>query len=95
MTMERDPIRAWRRIKKIRKWHNRLQKLYFYFGYDSNGYHGRKEFESWRYLKEARWCKQYKDTGRPCNCPLCKGERYSRLKFSHETKRIVKEELFD
>ena len=93
--MERDPIRAWRRIQTIRKWYSRLHKLYFYFGYNSNGYRGRKEFESWNDLKDVRWCKQYKDTGRPCSCSIYKRERYSRLKFSHETKRIIKEELFD
>ena len=93
--MERNPKRAWRRIRTIRKWHSRLHKLYFYFGYHTNGYCKKKKYESWRDLVDVRWCKQYKDTGRPCSCYLCKRERYSRLKFSHETKGIIQEELFD
>ena len=93
--MERDPIRAWRRTQTIRKWHSRLHKLYFYFGYNTNGYGREKKFESWKDLNDVRWCKQDKDTGRPCSCSLCAGKRYSRLEFSQETKRIIKEELSD
>ena len=93
--MERELIRAWRRTQTIRKWHSRLHKLYFYFGYNTNAYGRERKYESWRDLKGVKWCKQYKDTARPCSCPICKGERYSRVNFSHETKRIIKEELFD
>ena len=93
--MEREPVRAWRRKQTIRKWYRRLHKLYFYSGYNTNGYSKEKRFESWKDLKDIRWFKRYKDTGHPCSCPLCTGERYSRLEFSLETKRIIREELFD
>lgn len=26
-----------------------------------------------------------------CSCPLCKGERYSRLDYKREMQRIIKE----
>ena len=93
--MERNPKRAWRRKQIKRKWYKRLRDLYFYSGYSHNDFHGVKKFKSWKELKSLDWANIYKTTGTPCSCRLCTGERYSRLHFSQETKRIIKEELFD
>lgn len=93
--MERKSVRAWRRIQEKRIWHKRLRNLYFYGGYNTNGFRRTKEYESWKELVKVKWCHQYKDTGRPCSCALCKRERYNRIKEVLETNRIIKEELDD
>ena len=93
--MERNLQRAWRRAQTKRKWLSRLHKLYFYYGYNTSEFREKKKYESWKDLLSVKWCKKYKDTGRPCSCSLCTAERYSRLEFSRETNRIIHEELND
>ena len=56
-----------------------------------------KESGTWNYhprwfeLAKEPWCKVYKTTGRPCSCPICKGERYKHSAKKQETARIIRE----
>ena len=88
--MERKTTRAWRRIQQKRIWHNRLRHIYYSFGCLTDTFH---RYESWKSLKEMKWSHIYKNTGRPCSCIFCKRERYNRIDYKQETKRILFEEF--
>ena len=96
--MERTSIRAWRRIQKKRVWRNRLRHLYWTFSNASRSFLSLGENEgvkSWKDLRREKWCHAYRTTGKPCSCIYCTGERYNRVKFKRETKKILSLELHD
>lgn len=42
-------------------------------------------------LKHYKWLTVYKNTGTPCSCSMCSGEKYDRLRSKKEFKRSLKE----
>lgn len=46
----------------------------------------------WTQLIKSHLAQVYRNTGTPCSCWLCKGERYSRLAYKRDTKRIIDEQ---
>lgn len=50
---------------------------------------------SWTQLYNHRYTYNLKTTSTPCSCAMCRGERYSRLQFKKETKRILTETLYE
>ena len=94
--MDRTSTRAWRRIQKKRVWRNRLRIIFraFSTAYVEDTSTGEvREAETWKELQTVKWCQVYRTTGQPCSCPMCSGERYSRLGFKHETARAIREQL--
>ena len=94
--MDRTSTRAWRRIQKKRVWRNRLRIIFraFSMAYVEDTSTGEvREAETWKELQTVKWCQVYRTTGQPCSCPMCSGERYSRLGFKHETARAIREQL--
>ena len=95
--MDRTSIRAWRRIQQKRVWRNRLRLIYRAFclsliqGVDG----GLREPNSWKELRKVKWCQAYRTTGQPCSCEKCRGERYNRMAYKHETSRIMREQTED
>lgn len=47
----------------------------------------------WFELMSSPWARDYKTTGTPCSCPMCKGERYNRRFCKKETRRIILDSL--
>ena len=94
--MDRTSRRAWRRIQNKRVWRNRLRIIFraFATAYIEDVNTGeRKEAETWKELRKVKWCQAYRNTGQPCSCEMCSGERYSRIDFKRNTRRIINEEL--
>lgn len=52
-----------------------------------------REAETWKDLYKVEWCQVYRTTGQPCSCPMCSGERYSRVDFKRETAKAIREQL--
>ena len=46
----------------------------------------------WTQLIKSHLAQVYRNTGTPCSCWLCNGERYSRLAYKRDTKRIIDEQ---
>ena len=83
--------KAWRRKQEWRVWKTRLvyeaaSRSYFF----RNGALVNRP-PHWFELKAERWSQKLKRTGTPCSCWLCSGEKYSRLDFKKETRRILRE----
>lgn len=94
--MDRTSTRAWRRIQKKRVWRNRLRIIFRAFSpaYVEDPTTGTiREAETWKELQTVKWCQVYRTTGQPCSCPMCSGERYSRVDFKCETERVIREHL--
>ena len=94
--MDRTSTRAWRRIQKKRVWRNRLRFIFRAFSpaYVEDTSTGvKREAETWKELCKVKWYQVYRTTGQPCSCPLCSGERYSRLGFKRETAKAIREHL--
>lgn len=90
--MERTSIRAWRRLQKKRVWRNRLRRIYRTYAagaYVISSDGEIKRVESWLELRREKWCQPFRTTGRPCSCPICAGERYNRIEFKRDTRRII------
>ena len=51
------------------------------------------EHPHWFELAKSHWTQVYKSTGTPCSCMLCQGERYNRLEYKRETRRILREAM--
>ena len=83
--MDRTSTRAWRRIQKKRVWRNRLRLILCVLAVKHS------EAESWKELRNVKWCQVYRTTGQPCSCAMCSGERYNRLDFKRDTERILLE----
>ncbi|MCB6973517.1 MULTISPECIES: hypothetical protein [Butyricimonas] len=47
----------------------------------------------WFELAKEKWARVYKTSGTPCNCSMCRGEKYNRKEYKKETLRIIKESL--
>ena len=94
--MDRTSTRARRRIQKKRVWRNRLRIIFraFSMAYVGDVSTGEvREAETWKELQTVKWCQVYRTTGQPCSCPMCSGERYSRVDFKCETERVIREQL--
>lgn len=94
--MDRTSTRAWRRIQKKRVWRNRLRIIFRVFStaYVEDTSTGEvREAKTWKELRTVKWCQVYRSTGQPCSCPMCSGERYSRVDFKCETERVIREQL--
>lgn len=94
--MDRTSTRAWRRIQKKRVWRNRLRIIFraFSSAYVEDCATGTiREAETWKELRKVKWCQVYRTTGQPCSCPMCSGERYSRVDFKQETEKAIHEQL--
>ena len=95
--MEKDRKRALRRMKSRNKWHSRIRELYYYshllkvFDYYYRGLH----YTSWKDILDAKWSKVYKSTASDSTSYYHKERRYKRTRFLRETKRIIKEDLYD
>ena len=94
--MEKERTRALRRARSRNKWYSRIKELYpndFFLQPDCSldGIH----FTSWKELLDVKRYKFYKSTPRICSCWMCKGDKYRRIQFSRETKRMIEEQLFD
>ena len=103
--MEKDYKRSLRRHYRECNWNRRLKDCWNYYCYH-NGSEIRADgsdnppyeeitIHNWKDLKQFRYFNIFKTTGMPCSCPMCSGEHYSRKDFKKETKRILKEDLFD
>lgn len=90
--MDGTSTRAWRRIQRKRVWRNRLRIIFRAFFEDTSTGEVRKA-ETWKELRTVRWCQVYRTTGQPCSCPMCSGERYSRVDSKRETERVIREQL--
>lgn len=93
--MDRTSTRAWRRIQRKRVWRNRLRIIFraFSTAYVEDTSTGEvRKAETWKELRTVRWCQVYRTTGQPCSCPMCSGERYSRLGFKRETAKAIREQ---
>ena len=98
--MEKDRKRALRRWKSRNKWYSRIKEKYAYDRscFKLEGPSPESVWgicESWKEVLDIKWSKLYKNTPIPFNCWLSKMERYKRVDFTCETKRMIKEELFD
>ena len=95
--MEKDRKRALRRMRSRNKWHRRIKDVYScHWLLKSYGYYDSLDhYTSWKDTLDAKWSKIYKTMANTCNCWLCKHERYKRSHFLRETKRIIKEDLYD
>lgn len=94
--MDRTSTRAWRRIQKKRVWRNRLRIIFRVFSpayFDDSATGTIREAETWKDLYKVEWCQVYRTTGQPCSCPMCSGERYSRVDFKRETAKAIREQL--
>lgn len=94
--MDRTSTRAWRRIQKKRVWRNRLRIIFRVFSpaYVEDTSIGEvREAETWKELQTVKWCQVYRTIGQPCSCPMCSGERYSRVDYKRETERVIREQL--
>ena len=72
------------------------KRMVYYASFD-NGYfnHRTKEYKRplhWFELAKEKWTRVYKTTGTPCSRMLCQGEKYDRLEYKRETRRLVHEE---
>lgn len=47
----------------------------------------------WQDVAKQPWAWQYKNTGTPCSCWMCRGESYNRRDYKKETHRIIREEF--
>ena len=94
--MDRTSIRAWRRIQKKRVWRNRLRIIFraFSTAFLEDPLTGvKREAETWKELRNIKWCQAYRTTGQPCSCERCSGERYNRLGYKRETIIELREQL--
>lgn len=46
----------------------------------------------WSDLAKEHWTQAYRNTGTPCSCWICRGEKYNRQEVKRELKSILKEE---
>lgn len=94
--MDGTSTRAWRRIQRKRVWRNRLRIIFraFSTAYVEDTSTGEvRKAETWKELRTVRWCQVYRTIGQPCSCPMCSGERYSRVDSKRETERVIREQL--
>lgn len=94
--MDRTSTRAWRRIQKKRVWRNRLRIIFRVFSpayFDDPATGTIREAETWKELQTVKWCQVYRTTGQSCSCPMCSGERYSRLDSKREAAKAIREQL--
>ena len=86
--------KLWRREQGLRVFKKRM----IYYASFDNGYFDHRTMEykrplHWFELANEKWTRVYKSTGTPCSCMLCQGERYDRLEYKRETRRILRETL--
>lgn len=84
----------WRRKQGFRVFKKRM----IYYASLDNGRFDRRTMEyvrplRWFELAKEHWTQVYKSTGTPCSCMLCQGEKYNRLKYKRETRRLLQEVL--
>ena len=89
--MESKRNKQWRRKQGFRVFKQRIvrQAAWTHDWVMEDG--TRVERPHWTELASTRWAQVYRSTGTPCSCPLCQGERYSRLGYKKETARILRE----
>ena len=49
----------------------------------------------WFELAKEHWTQVYRSTGTPCSCWMCQGEKYNRLAYKQETRRVVNEAMHE
>lgn len=94
--MDRSSIRAWRRIQKKRVWRNRLRLIFraFSSAYVEDASTGEnREAQTWKELRNVKWCQVYRTTGHPCSCVMCSGQRYNRVISKREAANNIREQL--
>ena len=86
--------KLWRREQGFRVFKKRMV---YYASFDNGRFdHNTMEYKRplhWFELAKEHWTQVYKTTGTPCSCMLCQGERYNRLKYKRETRKILRETL--
>ena len=92
--METKRNKLWR---KRHQWRLFKSKMMLFASYpqhkivDNDGYY--IEHPHWFELAKQRWNYHYKTMRTPCSCWLCRGEKYDRKAYKHETKRIISESM--
>lgn len=78
-----------RRVKKVVRCYN--GRVWLWEGFFHNvRCHTTKEL-GWDEILSGKYFKRYQTTSTPCSCDICSGEKYSRIKFKKDTKRIISE----
>ncbi len=92
--MERNPLRAWRRIQQKRVWRNRI-KHYANLGNQIIDCEAHRFINprDWKVYKSKSWMNVLKTTATPCSCWMCRNYLYDRLDFNRETRRIINEQM--
>lgn len=91
--MENKRTKLWRRQQAFRVFKARM---IYYASFQEAGWDYEGEFHPalhWFELAREPWAQVYRTTGTPCSCMICQGERYNRLDFKRETRRIIRESL--
>ena len=95
--MEKDRKRALRRWKSRNKWHSRIRVVYAYDVLIRDSVWG--NLASWKEVLDIKIGKIFKNTSLCCTCRYCcrwgERKRYKRVDFIRETKRTIKEDLYD
>ena len=91
--METRRNKGWRRFQQDRVFTARMLMFtgYRYGIFDEEGNYIKNPH--WFEIVGQRWAKKYKDSSTPCSCWLCRGEKYDRKAYKHDTKRIIDESM--
>ena len=85
--------KLWRRKQGFRVFKARMvyHAAFQFAYYDTEGNH--HEPLHWFELAKEHWTNVYRSTGTPCSCWMCSYNKYNRLDYKRETRRIIKEFL--
>lgn len=89
--METKRNKQWRKEQSFRVFKKRMILFASYGGCHIMDDGQRVYYPHWFELAKCRWARVYKTTGTPCSCIYCKGERYDRVVFKKETRRIIRD----
>ena len=91
--METKRTKLWRRKQGFRVFKTRMiyQAAFAPVTYGADGCP--KAPQHWFELCSEHWTRLYRSTGTPCSCTLCRGEKYSRIAYKRETRRILREDI--